>query len=657
MPIGCFSRAQQPIIFNGQPNLKIPVDISAHTSFYEDTSGDTLSFEAIKKQRFIPLSMELMQRRTARRPLIVNWLKFSIKNISPTDTLRLIFTSNTHVFIRLFSDEQQVNRSFSFEQIKTDSIGMRLTIIPDKTNTYYVRVIDYVHYLAPLSAELHTPITHLQFYQRNSINSAYLFMVMCASLGCLFFMGIYAGYQFLLTRDKAIGYYTAYVLCAVFAWLLLLDSRFSLDIWNSTKYNYDTPLNSGIVIFYALFITSMLDTAHAFPKQWKLFQLMLGLILIQMLLVLVDDMRHRFTFSSNTYYLYIQVIPTIIMDFYLIYLIIISKSPLKKYLLAGILSLFVFLFLLTNFSYFIFIEIHSPKLKMFGNFPPLFGMLGVVVEAICFAFALAYRSKLVQDEKNNLQTSYAGRLEQELSQRILEIQKQNDLLEAQKIQQIEMIFEKKLAETEMTALRAQMNPHFIFNCLNSIKLYMLENDSETASAYLTTFSRLIRLVLENSRSEKVTLENEIETLHLYIELEVMRFKDKVSYQINIDSKIDTAYIELPPLLLQPYVENAIWHGLMHKEFGGKVNIDISQPEEHLLHVEITDDGVGREKAAEYKSKSILKHKSFGLKMTKERIQVINQLYNIKTEARIIDLVDNEGLPCGTKVIICIPFNT
>jgi len=162
------------------------------------------------------------------------------------------------------------------------------------------------------------------------------------------------------------------------------------------------------------------------------------------------------------------------------------------------------------------------ELFLIVNFPIVFLLLGLVIEAICFSFALTYRSKLVLLEKNKLQENYNHQLQTALQARTTELKAQNKLVEAQKIKQIEAAFEQKIAETEMTALRAQMNPHFIFNCLNSIKLYTLENDSQTASEYLTIFLQLIRLVLENSRSEKVTLQKELETLRLYIEVEAMR---------------------------------------------------------------------------------------------------------------------------------------
>lgn len=221
--------------------------------------------------------------------------------------------------------------------------------------------------------------------------------------------------------------------------------------------------------------------------------------------------------------------------------------------------------------------------------------------------------------------------------------------------QQEAEFQKYLAQAEISALRAQMNPHFIFNCLNSIQYFTANNDATKASDYLTKFSRLIRLVLENSRSEKVTLENELETLRLYIEMEVMRFGGKVSYHIEVAEGIAQDYLEIPPLLLQPFVENAIWHGLMHKEAGGTVKVSITQPNERLLKVEITDNGIGRQRAAEFKSKSATRNKSFGMKVTAERIQLINQLYQTQASVDIQDLTDEAGRASGTRVVVKIPL--
>ena len=648
------SIAQQPVVFKGQPATNTVVDISSKTLFYDASARDTLSFAAIKKHRFIPLPQEYMQLKVVSKPLIVNWMKFKVQNTSYTDTLNMVFMCNSHVRTQLYTDEHLGQKPFFFEQTTTSAKGMEIVMLPKQTNTYYVQVIEHLHYLTPLKAVLITPVAYLKNYQQNSTNLSYLFLVMAMALGCLIFMVINACYQFILFKEQAIAYYIGYVGCAIYVWIIIIDQRFSLELFDPLKTNLYIPLSSGIVFFYALFIAYMLEIPKYHPIKWRIFQLLLGLIIVETIEEIISNYFRRFILADN-YYFYIQPIPNILVNIYLIYLIIISKGVLKKYLLTGLLILFFLLIIVTNFSYYLFIEVDNPKLMMFANFPPIFGMLGVVGEAICFGFALAYRSKLMQEEKNKLQTDYATRLEVEVKQHTVEINRQHNLLEAQKLQKMEIAFEKKLAETEMTALRAQMNPHFIFNCLNSIKLYTLENNTEVASNYLTTFAKLIRRVLENSLVEKITLENELETLALYTELEIMRFKEKIHFSINISDDIDAFYIEVPPLLLQPYVENAIWHGLMHKDIGGSVSVNITQPEENLLHIEIIDDGVGRKKSAEYKSKSITKHKSFGLKMTTERLLIINQLYNIQTTISIIDLEDKYGKACGTKVSIDLPF--
>lgn len=186
------------------------------------------------------------------------------------------------------------------------------------------------------------------------------------------------------------------------------------------------------------------------------------------------------------------------------------------------------------------------------------------------------------------------------------------------------LFEKQAISNEIRALRSQMNPHFIFNSLNAIKAYNQLNDTEKTDLYLTKFSRLIRQVLENSAAEKITLENELNTLRHYLEMEKLRAGEKLSYEILVSDEIEPAFIELPPLLIQPYVENAIWHGLLHKEGGGMVTISVETKHAlfltnaPILQITITDNGIGR-KAAALHSKATQKQ-SFGTKLTAERIK-------------------------------------
>ena len=225
-----------------------------------------------------------------------------------------------------------------------------------------------------------------------------------------------------------------------------------------------------------------------------------------------------------------------------------------------------------------------------------------------------------------------------------------------KKQMMKSEYEKKLANVEMSALLAQMNPHFLFNSLNSIDSYIIRNESKKASEYLNNFARLMRLILQNSRSNYITLKDELEALELYLQMESLRFKNKFSYAIHVDERLDANSIVIPPMLIQPYVENAIWHGLMHKTNGeeGKVELGLYKNENNLLFV-VRDNGIGRKKAAELKEHRLNNHKrSMGMQITEDRIEIINKLYNINASVHIYDMKNEQGEPTGTKVELTIP---
>lgn len=161
--------------------------------------------------------------------------------------------------------------------------------------------------------------------------------------------------------------------------------------------------------------------------------------------------------------------------------------------------------------------------------------------------------------------------------------------------------------------------------------------------------------MENSTKGKILLSSELDMLRLYIELEAMRFKEKLQFNIHLEKDVEPDYIELPPLLLQPYVENAIWHGLMPKEKGGKIDIEVAMNnDKSLLQLVITDNGIGRARSADLGSAKPTKHESYGIKVTSDRIDLINQVYKAGADATIHDLMNDTGKPSGTKVIIQIP---
>lgn len=203
----------------------------------------------------------------------------------------------------------------------------------------------------------------------------------------------------------------------------------------------------------------------------------------------------------------------------------------------------------------------------------------------------------------------------------------------------------------LKSLRSQMNPHFIFNALNSVNSFIASNDERTANKYLSDFSLLMRAVLENSEEDFIPLAKEIELLELYTNLEHFRFQDKFDYSINIDDNVIVEEFQIPPMLLQPYIENAVWHGLRYKAERGKLNININQFGEDELKISIIDDGIGRAKSKALKTENQKRHNSKGLGNIKKRVAILNEMYKDKVDVFIEDYLDEED--SGTKVVVTL----
>jgi LytS/YehU family sensor histidine kinase len=214
----------------------------------------------------------------------------------------------------------------------------------------------------------------------------------------------------------------------------------------------------------------------------------------------------------------------------------------------------------------------------------------------------------------------------------------------------------KISEITQANLRQQMNPHFIFNTLNSIQYYMYQHDKLATNNYLTKFSNLMRKVLDNSQHTSVPLSDELAALKLYLELESIRFKDKFVYEINIDEDIDPIMYRVPTMLIQPYVENSICHGIMPLEGNGIVKIDLKLNEDYIVCT-IEDNGIGREAAKERNLRRENNHNSLGTQITKSRLELVNELYGTSLKTIYTDLKDDKGESAGTRVEIHIPILT
>ena len=216
--------------------------------------------------------------------------------------------------------------------------------------------------------------------------------------------------------------------------------------------------------------------------------------------------------------------------------------------------------------------------------------------------------------------------------------------------------QQKLNELEQMALRAQMNPHFIFNCLNSIQNFIITNDLEASNWYLSEFAHLIRQTLDNSEKGTISITNEIKYLKRYLELEMMRFGHSFSYNIEIVPDIDCDLVNIPTMILQPYIENSIRHGIRYKENGGgHIDIKFQKSGEGFICI-IQDNGIGRKKSSEYKSQMHVEYQSKGMSLTAERINILNRQLIDPITIEITDLTDAQDQALGTRITIHFPFS-
>ncbi len=214
--------------------------------------------------------------------------------------------------------------------------------------------------------------------------------------------------------------------------------------------------------------------------------------------------------------------------------------------------------------------------------------------------------------------------------------------------------DRKISEITQANLRQQMNPHFIFNTLNSIQYYMYQHDKLSTNNYLTKFSNLMRKVLENSQYTSIPVKDELDALRLYLDLEMMRFKNKFDYKIVVDEEIDTMMYKIPTMLIQPYVENSISHGLIPAETQGHIKIEFKLERKHISCI-IEDNGIGRKAAQERKPGIRKEHNSLGTRIVSSRLDLVNAFYGTSLKTVFTDLKDEHGNVAGTMVKINIPI--
>lgn len=362
------------------------------------------------------------------------------------------------------------------------------------------------------------------------------------------------------------------------------------------------------------------------------------------------------TALSDTVYIAMSVVLTV---FAAICYIPLLKAPgnLKYYIVFGSAAFLIFslIALIQAFTHFI------EPIAGTEMFVSIF-YIGLIMENMLFSLGLGHKQRLILSEKQKADKELIHQLqENEKLRDAIQFRLEEDVSNLNKKVELERMLakqttlEKELAEIKLASLRSQMNPHFIFNALNSIKCFMIDDEQEKAVYYLNKFSKLVRLILSSSMEKDISLKEELEIAEHYIQIERIRFNESFNFKLHVGDEIPLHTIKVPALLLQPFLENAIWHGLSPKLGPKDLKLSV-EVADAMLKICITDNGIGREKSREIRSRKLLNRKSYGLKLTEERLQIFDPGNTSGSEFEIVDLKDSNGNAIGTKVIVLLAID-
>ncbi len=435
---------------------------------------------------------------------------------------------------------------------------------------------------------------------------------------------------FIQTQKMVYLYYCLYVLSLLiyfypknpyYLYLFALEDTFSM------RYHfYNVLIQPFIYFWYFNFLRSFVEKEKNYQniKRFLHYLSMFCLITISLLIV---EYQYQWTGYFYTIYNVFRIL-VIIICMTLISYFIKNYTPVIKYILIG--ASFFLIGALLAFGL-------SGKEMIFGSkiTAILFMKIGSVIEILLFALGLGARIKLIEQQKQDTQTRLINELQKN--------EKLQTALEQKLQQEISIIkYEKEIALLESRLLRSRMNPHFIFNSMNALKRFVLENKQVSAADYLDQFSILLRQVLINSGKRMISLQEELDALHNYLELERNRLEDGFDYHIEIDPNVDTYFTQIPPMLLQPFVENSIWHGIRHlKNIKGKISISI-QEENEMICITIEDNGIGRIKATEINQQNRTEHESIASTLTNQRLSILKSYENLIIDIEITDKPNHTG---------------
>jgi len=426
--------------------------------------------------------------------------------------------------------------------------------------------------------------------------------------GAVLILSIYHLAIYFQNKNKQFLYYSLY--------LLFFFLYFLKDVSITNYLSIYTYINFSIQFLgyaaYVAFARVLLNTSKNIPEWDKLLKLEIIIFLICSVVFVLTQIISGYSYQER---LFILLMPIFTVFSVLTYIVLTKiKGKHVTYFIIGSLT-YVFL---ANISLLGPYALGEDYFKDRGVNPMFFTYIGAMIETTMFALIIGYRNR-ISDEK----------IKKSEYQLAIKIREMNDL--------------------KMTVLQTQMDPHFLYNSLNSINNFVLKNDIETASDYITKFSRLIREILKNSARLTIPLEEDLGVLGLYVKLEQMRMTGGFDYIVTIDDTINLKEIEVPPLFMQPYIENAIWHGFANKKDYKKISLTIYDEDDNI-RCEIIDNGIGIDKTKSRKQNQDNERKPFGIKASEDRIKMLHE--NLNVYVIIEDISDDRNT--GTMVTIKFP---
>lgn len=618
----CFAQKTDTITITRKFIDNKVISFAEQALLYIDSSGkapvqqiDKQPFTSFQTFRFQPFAFDYFD--------YVFWLRITVTNPAKV-MIPALFTAGVHKGVKVF---RKVNGKFvllgSTQQdllpherpFRYDEKYVPLKFAPHQTYELLIKISEHPQLFMDLQPRFVSYGWEYNDKMRAFFDEYRYLMVDGFFASILFFVAIYIFVLYFVEPKRYYLYYAGYLLFILLFALWGIEHSPYMQVFFSLvpflKFSANNNTYALIAnIFYYLFLSDFLELRKVAPSFERVIRLYLKLLVG----LLIADTLLNFVFQAYQAGGYVWIFTQPVIACFGIYstmMVLSLKGSFVKYIKWGSVALLLGVIVGILEQLLLMKPFENVLMRLALSMP---FNIGVLVEILCFSTALGYKTWLQQRNRNLLM--------------------------------------KSVKESDLRTLRSQINPHFIFNSLNAIKSYILNHRSVEAAEYLTDFSTLMRSILQHSKEKLIPLADELETILLYIKLEKLRFDDGFEFIYTIDPQIDTSETLIPPMLLQPYIENAIKHGLMNKPDNRQLSISI-RALTHKILIIIDDNGIGREKAALLR-KHMLKHQSMGMNINDERVKLLAMTNDWHIDIQIVDKKAS-GRALGTKVMIYIPL--